>query len=361
MFERQWFSDFDQLGLSDAALEIEYSIVCRKYQRAIRFAYQCRSDAIARSAVGARESAYWLRQLKRITRIERRNRVFQRSIKIAFANFWPGFDVNENELLNLLVLALQTIDLKVQITSADPDIVFSSCFGKPDEPVQIWPNSTHILYLGENVRPSYNYSDYSFSFDYSDYMGRNIYLPLWLLRLDPYAIERGSYEPINRSFLVSPIELTGHKNKICFVGNNMTPMRLSLMSEFKAAGFVVERYGSQSRAVINKTDAYKDAYFSFAFENSWHPGYVTEKIFDSFMGRTLPIYWGGLIDNIVNKSSFVNYDDAKGSGQLVSLLTAARDRLLVHGSQIVPLNKIELARFEEYTIKKVCRLIGSIF
>jgi hypothetical protein len=50
--------------------------------------------------------------------------------------------------------------------------------------------------------------------------------------------------------------------------------------------------------------------FILCFENSKGDGYITEKIFNCFFARTIPIYWGA--DNInlfINKNSFINVEN----------------------------------------------------
>lgn len=50
--------------------------------------------------------------------------------------------------------------------------------------------------------------------------------------------------------------------------------------------------------------------FSICFENSNHPGYMTEKIVEAFAARTIPIYWGDpLVTEVFNKDAFVNVND----------------------------------------------------
>uniref|UniRef100_A0A6C0HQ30 Fucosyltransferase C-terminal domain-containing protein n=1 Tax=viral metagenome TaxID=1070528 RepID=A0A6C0HQ30_9ZZZZ len=56
--------------------------------------------------------------------------------------------------------------------------------------------------------------------------------------------------------------------------------------------------------VLNK---YK---FIICFENSSNDGYITEKIFNCFFSKTIPIYWGSLkCKNYFNENSFLHYND----------------------------------------------------
>jgi hypothetical protein len=54
---------------------------------------------------------------------------------------------------------------------------------------------------------------------------------------------------------------------------------------------------------INFLSSYK---FSIAMENTEGDGYISEKIIDSFIAGTIPIYYGGhMIDEYINPKSFI--------------------------------------------------------
>jgi hypothetical protein len=53
-------------------------------------------------------------------------------------------------------------------------------------------------------------------------------------------------------------------------------------------------------------------------ENSFSPGYVTEKLFDAYWGGTVPIYYGGIkSDGEINPLAFVNLTSYKEIEELV--------------------------------------------
>lgn len=50
--------------------------------------------------------------------------------------------------------------------------------------------------------------------------------------------------------------------------------------------------------------------FILCFENSYTDGYITEKIFNCFFARTIPIYKGSpIINNFINSNAFLNPDN----------------------------------------------------
>lgn len=67
--------------------------------------------------------------------------------------------------------------------------------------------------------------------------------------------------------------------------------------------------------VKNKTEFLSSYKFSIAMENTEGQGYISEKILDSFLAGTIPIYYGGyMIDEFINPKSFIlirNENDMK--------------------------------------------------
>jgi hypothetical protein len=59
--------------------------------------------------------------------------------------------------------------------------------------------------------------------------------------------------------------------------------------------------------LLNVFNKYK---FILCFENSYNDGYITEKIFNCFFARTIPIYKGSnIIDAYINKKSYLKTDN----------------------------------------------------
>ena len=164
--------------------------------------------------------------------------------------------------------------------------------------------ATRFLYLGENVRPTYTYFDYSLSFDLDTYHDRNIYLPLWLLRTESYAIPNSDYEVIETSSLTSSKVLSTNSNKVCYIGNNHVPNRIEAIGILKEYGFEVDTFGSQSNPIHSKHQTLQNYRYTLCFENSYYPGYITEKLFDTFSAGTIPIYWGFSSHLPLNPHSF---------------------------------------------------------
>jgi hypothetical protein len=123
--------------------------------------------------------------------------------------------------------------------------------------------------------------------------------------------------------LLKPRRIENEKKKFAcaFIGNPH-PMRLHFIEQLSKLGNV-DTYGSfVGRPVENKYDIAKDYKFSVCFENDLYPGYVTEKLIDSYVTENVPIYWGNLgKDNTINRSSFLNLSDYNSVSDLIDCIS----------------------------------------
>ena len=61
-----------------------------------------------------------------------------------------------------------------------------------------------------------------------------------------------------------------------------------------------------NKSVKNKIDYLSNYKFSIAMENSDGDGYLSEKIVDSFLAGTIPIYYGDyILDEFINPKSYI--------------------------------------------------------
>jgi hypothetical protein len=300
MFGRQWFRPGSQYALRDESLDFEYLLRSRQYTKAHQLA-----STFLQNHNQHESPEYWLRQLKRLECSQKFN-MKNLPIVISFAGFWPGFNAADNELYNLFDHAAKLIGREMRLGTTDANIVVFSCFD--DFHIDDQSQATRFLYLGENVRPDYSHADYSLTFDMSDYSGRNIYMPLWVLRSNKYAPSNPGYLPYSPKELESKRPVNGGGKAVVYIGNNSTPARIEAIHTLKQLGWIVECYGSQSRPVDNKIAALSNSRFNLCFENSYTPGYVTEKLIDSFLAASIPIYWGGAPLSIFNRLSYFNCD-----------------------------------------------------
>jgi hypothetical protein len=89
--------------------------------------------------------------------------------------------------------------------------------------------------------------------------------------------------------------------------------------------------------------------FAICFENMIMPGFVTEKIFDSFFAGTIPVYWGAPdIEDYIPKECFIDMRDFKNYAELRRFLKS------ITKSEIVSYKEnarkyLESEQFEPYT------------
>lgn len=86
--------------------------------------------------------------------------------------------------------------------------------------------------------------------------------------------------------------------------------------------------------LLNLFNQYK---FVFIAENSINDGYITEKIFNAYFSRVIPIYFGSKqINNYFNKTSFINMNDYKNDNniELIKSITKEKYDSYIH-SQII--------------------------
>ena len=296
MFARQWFGPGTQHALHDDSIMFESLVRKRKYSKAINLGV-----LKGQSAKQIAEKDFWDRQISRASRLKARDSK-NSTIEVAFTRFWPGFQDEDNEIYYMLKRCASLFGAKIKINKEDPDLVIYSCFG--NSLLNEYKKATRILYLGENVRPHFGDTDYSLSFDHSDYCGRNIYLPLWILRSSRYASRSAGYDTYDPKCLELPNRINNGRNSIVYVGNNSTPHRVEAIYELRRLGVEVDCYGSQTRPVTNKLDTLKQYRYNLCFENSFSPGYVTEKIVDAFMAGSYPLYLGGISSSIFNLNQY---------------------------------------------------------
>jgi hypothetical protein len=241
-------------------------------------------------------------------------------------NFWDGaFDGDFFDFFFNLALG----DIEYTNNPYEADVVISSVFGN----VQAESRKT-IMYIGENMRPSYAGYDYSLSFDHDTYGGRNFRLPLWYARLAWPNFEQKprrvggnnhGYEPlIPIKTLTQPRKLDmSIKSKFCaMIAGNPESLRINMfnsISQYKT----IEGYGNMFGNSLRKSKfailpEYK---FCLCPENSVYDGYTTEKLVDAYAGLTLPIY-SGSFDNDFNDKAFLNYQDYKNMDKFVKEIEA---------------------------------------
>ena len=243
--------------------------------------------------------------------------------KVCVVNFWDGaFDGDFFEFFFRTAFdGIEYVD-----SPHEADVVISSVFGH----TQTDPAKT-IMYIGENVRPSYIGYNHSLSFDYDTYGGRNFRLPLWWSRLawDGFEQKPRKQNSHNHGYedLISIDSLTNgrtfdlsQKIKFCaMIAGNPEGLRINLynsLHKYKPVDGYGLMFGNSLRQ--SKFDILPEYKFCLCPENSVYDGYVTEKLIDAYAGGTVPIYGGDIsVSEDFNHNAFLNYQEIKDMEKFV--------------------------------------------
>jgi hypothetical protein len=234
-------------------------------------------------------------------------------MNISFADFWDGFDHTNNFFLDLL----KSINPNYNFIpfSDKTEILIYSCFGQSHYYADR-NKVKKIFYTGENLRPNYRDCDYSLTFDFNTYNGKNIRLPLWMLQIDWF--NKINYQ--NPQFVIPPSELKNSRFSIrpktkfcCIVFNNQTPNRMDIihkLSKYKKVDCYGNKTGNIGYGEDKKYEIISNYKFNICFENTLFPGYYTEKLLHAKVAGCLPLYWADseCIKDF-NTSSFLNLND----------------------------------------------------
>lgn len=235
-------------------------------------------------------------------------------MKISFADFWQypkSFDPNNNFFIHIIRQLFENVQV---VHPEDADVMIFSGFGNENGR---YKNCRKIFYTGENVRPNFNKCDYSLTFDFDTYGGKNFRLPLWYLYIDWFNV--GSYgNPdwlIPESYLYGENEFTEReKSKFCsIVYGSPHQSRIDAVKNISNNYKQVEVFGKANPncnlpdGENYKMDLISNYKFSLCYENSVTPGYHTEKLLHGKIAGNIPIYYGDkTVSKDFNSDSFIN-------------------------------------------------------
>lgn len=209
-------------------------------------------------------------------------------------DFWEGMlPEDKNRYLSLF-----SEDYTVVEELDNPDLIIYSCFGLKHLD---YGHCKRLFISGENVVPDFNVCDFALSTVKLQYDNRCLWVPEAFYSCPT---------PVVASLDLSSALFS---RKFCsFIYNNETSgsgallrkqFCKKLMSDYKMvdcpgkvlhnmqSDILSHRYDLQEwhSSKIKFLNQYK---FNIAFENSFAPGYITEKLVDCYRANTVPIYWG---------------------------------------------------------------------
>ena len=184
----------------------------------------------------------------------------------------------------------------------NPDYLIYNVFTKEDEYLK-YNNSIKIAIYTENFMPDLNLADYAIGHYHIIYLDRyfkySIFLWTKFQDIDKRRKEILN-QPIRKKFCAAVISNCGiefTKFRIDFINK---------LGEYKKVDMGGKCKNNINEYVKNKIKFLSNYKFSIAMENSNGDGYLSEKIVDSFLAGTIPIYYGDyLLDEFINPKSYI--------------------------------------------------------
>ncbi len=223
-------------------------------------------------------------------------------LRLAFADFYRSFDVNHNYFTGLL-----REHYDVELVDRDADLTICSVYGT----ASVECTGRKLLLIMENFRANLDAYDAVISFDSVD-DPRHFHLPLSMFG-----------NPIERPADWSAENELAHKSRFCnfiFSNPSCAPRNrlLQRLQRYKRVDCGGRCFNNVGGRVPNKYEFQRSCKFSIAFENSSHPGYLTEKLSDAFRSDTIPLYWGDpLANKFFNADAFLHQDNFRDVDALV--------------------------------------------
>ena len=261
------------------------------------------------------------------------------SIVVAFSDMWPGFNYNNNFIIDSLRHEAKSLSLDITginyTTDSNPKLLI---FGPYSHTWKTVPNTIPKIYFSAENWPKPDDPQIALYITSArDEDNTHIRIPTWMMYIDWYSNtttlpEKCEDNPIRIPihFAITPHPIT-FKDRAEFCGFVVSNPVCSLRHEtFKAindykkvnsggalynniGGQLSLKYAGGGCGDISKYQFFSKQQFTISFENSQAPGYITEKVLHAKMAGCVPLYWGDIDTNtdfvngsIVNLSMFNN-------------------------------------------------------
>lgn len=234
-----------------------------------------------------------------------------REIEISYTNFWPTHNPDKFIITEILRKHYNVNIIDPSKVSNKTDLLIIGCHRLVIP--TIYPCKT-LYYTGENEYINFNMFDYGIGISNMGNFNRYLRIPLWLIDCTNILDKREELdEPyFNRDFCSFVVS-----NNYCQIP--VRDMLFKKISEYKQVASGGRYLNNIGGPVDNKIDFIKKYKFNIASENSIVDGYITEKIGDAFVARTIPIYCGDkYVTTDFNNQSFINVNDYSSYSELVN-------------------------------------------
>ena len=240
-------------------------------------------------------------------------------LSVEFRNFWPGFNTEDNIFLSLI-----TNSEEIQRLSElkDTRIVFYSVFSRFRkagfllnslaaflERISSGLSSKNLVilhYSGELDFPGWGFDSY-FGYRHK----RIVYWPLWVTYCSidsrDFVTDRGPSVPMSKLLVSQYVDAHSRERVACtFISNMGNRERMILGEQLNQLG-VLDLYGAAfNKKVENKDQVARRYSFEFCSENKDYPGYVSEKVIESWLNGCIPIYSGNDKFEYLNSNAYID-------------------------------------------------------
>ena len=205
-------------------------------------------------------------------------------------------------------------EYKIVIDNQNPDYLIYNVFD--DKDIKSKCNGCiRIAFYTENIMPDLNSADYAIAHYHINYLDRYFKYSIFL-----YSNIK-NIKRIRKYVLKNKI-----RNKFCagVISNCNGNFRMKFihkLNKYKKIDMGGKCENNIGRRVKNKKKFLRNYKFSIAMENSGGDGYITEKIADSFLAGTIPIYYGNfLVDEYINPKTYILIRSEKDIDEKIELI-----------------------------------------
>jgi hypothetical protein len=279
-------------------------------------------------------------------------------VTVSFSGFWKGFDPGSSIFMDLLKF---TTSREVQVvpkqSRQESSIEFHSVFqfrnsidkalcymqGKFDQ--EKWTNylnkskygyvsrlresqAIRIWYSGENLRSPHTEFDLCLGYDQSDEDLNVQYFPVWYLNFNwPFQVPKPTRWEF--SLFTKQRDLAPRLRNACVFSSYVDPARTRLIEAVRQA-LPVSYFGAAwGNFVTNKQLISRNFGFQVCPENDIYPGYLTEKLFESYLAGCIPIWTGNDVSGLINPRAFLDVTGLR-SREIIDLLgSLSEEEILV--------------------------------
>ena len=193
-------------------------------------------------------------------------------------------------------------DFIIDFNNSYPDYLFYDVFGC-EHLNQRYNNSIKKAYYTENKIPDLHQADYALSQAHINYLDRYYRYPsiIWhLSKNNIINIKKNRRKVKDRT-----------KFCVAMISNNCSSDNFRLnfikqLNKYKIVDMAGKVFNNIGKVIEKKIEFLSSYKFSIAMENSNGDGYASEKIIDSFISGTIPIYYGDfMIDEYINPKAYI--------------------------------------------------------